>query len=1049
MAPDPYILDGACRVLAEKPHIAELLTRLLGRPAADASQLFGLFRLVDVKDEMVGLLRGLVSAGSDRLRTGPPRERFEVLAATHTVLVHASFFTALQDVLGPMHHRLRLSDEDPTRLTAVAAGDRAIGLITSGRMPLPDATSGLRRGITDRIEPFYREVTRALLEFFAGFDGWPGDHPAQPIVERAVHRYQAEYARLATEVREFEIWPRLGEHAAPEPSGASLARLEQWVAEIVRCRDRPAARTLAIIEAINREVLSTTLIPVGETGDLGGLVLPTVEDGYVSPRFRWAIADAEARPGDEHWWARQPLEDDIETFLAGHVAGPAGTERPMVVLGHPGSGKSLFTKVCAARLAGADRFTAVRIALRDVADPSAPLHAQMSGPLEKATNGRVTWDGFCAASEDTVRVLLIDGLDELMQATGSTQSSYLAGVAEFQRVEKVTGNPLIAVVTARTIVAELAGIPEGSLLVKLEDFSDDQVRQWLGTWHAVNEAELDPAIVLGLGDLSHQPLLLLLLAIYAARKPLPRQSSAADLYGSLLHDFVTRELTKPGPPPSAQRRSETLWQLGVVAFGMINRGRLHLTEEQLRLDLAALSRRHADPILTPAGTLDPAQRVIGRFFFITAAEADGGHAGRSYEFLHATFGEYLVAHHLVGQLVDLHRALIRPTSQQWDDDLLFALLSHRLITAGAAQVLPFARELFDAEDDETREGVVDVLSRVIRAAPDRWGAGAFASYSPSGGRYTDRLATYTANLVLLLTRLVGRPVPLAFLAPADADPEEHWSTLLDLWHAGFQRDGGEEWRQLLTLLGRPAESWASVEARNDPIANTFVHRLRLESANRVRGAAYNAGIAMMTGTYRLSAVDGAEQLAGELAATLAEPVPERAGVLDTHMMNAFLSADETAEWLSRPVLAHLCRFGESLPPRLFRKVVTRLVASRNRRSDLGPGLALLVALFPALLPYFPEISAELFVAVDAGESVMLVTARDSRVEMVLSIGEAVWRLSDRELYGVSYQHSAEVRDLVEVSWAAAVAAGLPATAGDSVRRAIIRQAVAEMREQPY
>jgi len=44
---------------------------------------------------------------------------------------------------------------------------------------------------------------------------------------------------------------------------------------------------------------------------------------------------------------------------------------------------------------------------------------------------------------------------------------------------------------------------------------------------------------------------------------------------------------------------------------MANRGRLHLSEDQLRLDLAALSRRHADAILTPAGVFDPAQRVIG------------------------------------------------------------------------------------------------------------------------------------------------------------------------------------------------------------------------------------------------------------------------------------------------------------------------------------------------------------------------------------------------------------------------------------------------------
>ncbi|WP_430781693.1 NACHT domain-containing protein [Actinoplanes sp. G11-F43] len=1068
MASDPYTLDGARRILADTPKVIEKLDRLLGLTilasgagylATGVTELVTVFGWVDQKNETIRLLDGLVSAGYERLRKGERRERFEVLAATHTALVHGSFFTAMREVLGPAYDRIDLGDEDLTRLTTTAAGERAVGLVAAGRVPMPDATCGLHRSITDRIEPFYRELTRASLEFFAGFDGWPRDADVRPsdplvqlIVERAARRYRAEYVRLATEVREFEIWATLGEHAATqELAGTSLARLEEWVCAIVRNDDRRTARVLSTVGELNREVLAATLIPVGEAGDLGGVTLPTVEAGYVSPRFRWAIADEEARPGDERWWAGRPAGDDIETFLAGHVAGPASTEKPLVVLGHPGSGKSLFTKVCAARLAGSDRFTAVRVALRDVADPSVPLHAQLSAPLERSTNGRVSWTDLCAASEETVRVLFIDGLDELMQATGSTQSGYLAAVAEFQRVERITGNPLIVVVTARTIVAELAGIPDGSLMVKLEDFSDDQVRQWLRTWRTVNtDAELpDPETVLGLGDLSHQPLLLLLLAVYAAHRPLPKQSSAADLYGALLQDFITRELAKPVNAPAgtaAQRRHEAMWQLGVVAFGMVNRGRLHLGEDQLRLDLAALSRRHADPVLTPAGALDPARRVIGRFFFITAAEADGGSAGRSYEFLHATFGEYLMAYHLINQLVDLHRAWMRPASQQWDDDLLFALLSHRLVAAGAAQVMPFARQLFDAEDEETREGVVAVLSRVIRSAPDRWGRGAFAGYDPSGGRYTDRMATYTANLVLLLTRLVDDPVPLAYLAPADVDPEEQWITLIGLWHAGFQRDRGEEWRHLLTLLGRSATSWATVEARNDPIANTFVHRLRLETANRVRGAAYNAGIGMMTGGFRLTPVDGPEQLAGELAATLTEPVPGRISGVDDEMTRAFLAAGETAEWLSRPMLAHLCRFGENIPVELFRQVVAALLHSRSRRYDLGPGLALLVALFPALLPYLPEASAELFVTVDSGEAVMTLTARDTRVETILVIGEAVWQRSDRELYGHSYQHTAEVVAFVRGAWPAEDAARLPDGAAGSARRALIRQAVAEIPE---
>ncbi|RSM72537.1 hypothetical protein DMB66_05170 [Actinoplanes sp. ATCC 53533] len=1066
MGSDPYTLDGARRILADTPKVVERLDRLLGLAILGSgvgflmtgvSQLVAVFGWVDQKNELMRLLDGLVSAGWERLRTGERRNRFEVLAATHTALVYGSFFAAIRELLGPVYDELDLTDEDVAHLTT-AAGERAIGLVASGRIPLPDATAGLHRTITERIEPFYRDLARTSLEFFASFAGWPREQETRDtdplvkqITERATNRYRAEYARLAADVREFEIWAMLGEHAATQQqTDASLARLEDLVATIVRHEERGPARLLGTVRAINRDVFGTLLIPVAETGDLAGVTLPTVEAGYVSPRFRWALAGPDVRAADEQWWADQPLGDDIETFLAGHFAAPVSVDRPLVVLGHPGSGKSLFTKVCAARLSTADRFTPVRIALRDVTDPTAPLYQQMSGALEKATNGRVGWAGFCDAAEGTVRVLFIDGLDELMQATGSTQSSYLAGVTELQRVEKVTGNPLAVVVTARTIVADLAEIPDGSLVVKLEDFSDTQVERWLEIWRATNAGsgllDLDMSRILRLGDLSHQPLLLLLLALYASRRPLPEEDSAAGLYGALLHDFITREIAKPGQAGAgspAQRRYDALWQLGVVAFGMINRGRLHLGEDQLRLDLAALSRRNADPILTPAGMLDPAQRIIGRFFFITAAEADGGNAGRSYEFLHATFGEYLVAYQLVEQLSDLHQALGRPSSQQWDDDLLFALLSHRLVTAGAAAVLPFARQLLEVESEKTREGVLAVVSRLIRAAPERWGKGAFASYDPSGGRYLDRLATYTANLVLLLTQLVEEPVPLAYLAPAGIDPEEWWTTLLDLWHATFQREFGEEWRGLLSLLGRPAGRWAGIEARTDPVANTFVTRLRLETANRVRGAAYNAGIAAMTGTYRLSGADRDEELSGELIAALTDPSPDLGSIDHEHLVAAFRAAGETASWLARPAVAYLCRFGDNLAAGARASILKVLLASGNQQADLGPGLALLVALYPDLIRAVPAVGRLLLTPVDTDEDVMTLAPRDRNIEIALLAGEAVWQRSDRDIYGFAYlRHRSLAADLAE-QWAGDIGARVPVGAGDAARRALIRQVVTE------
>src|SRR5271165_3660316 len=115
------------------------------------------------------------------------------------------------------------------------------------------------------------------------------------------------------------------------------------------------------------------------TEGLPGLILPSVVDGYINPRFR--ITDVEASSGgiylsEENWWHElsveqipvRPIRAGIAAHLVSHLTTPRATSVPLVVLGHPGSGKSLFSKVIAAQLPP-ERYLVVRVELRHV-DPS-------------------------------------------------------------------------------------------------------------------------------------------------------------------------------------------------------------------------------------------------------------------------------------------------------------------------------------------------------------------------------------------------------------------------------------------------------------------------------------------------------------------------------------------------------------------------------------------------------------------------------------------------------------------------------------------------------
>ena len=98
-------------------------------------------------------------------------------------------------------------------------------------------------------------------------------------------------------------------------------------------------------------------------------------------------------------------------------------EAPLVILGHPGSGKSLLTKILAARLPPQD-FLSVRVELRDVPADS-DLQYQIESTFLKETGERVVWPEFAETAGDVLLVIIFDGLDDMLQTTGMHYWDYI------------------------------------------------------------------------------------------------------------------------------------------------------------------------------------------------------------------------------------------------------------------------------------------------------------------------------------------------------------------------------------------------------------------------------------------------------------------------------------------------------------------------------------------------------------------------------------------------------------------------------------------------
>ena len=312
-----------------------------------------------------------------------------------------------------------------------------------------------------------------------------------------------------------------------------------------------------------------------------------------------------------------------------------------------------------------------------------------------------------------------------------------------------------------------------------------------------------------------------MLALYAADPDLPaldEEMATAELYRRLLDGFARREAAKDlgfgqDPPPSEldQRVQDHLDRLAAAALGMFNRGRQDISEEELGKDLEALDPR----LMERSRPAEAGRRIIGEFFFVHAPEARtiagrqarGEQPQRAYEFLHATFGEYLVARLVMDELVDVAAKAFsgRRGPAEPDDDLLFALLSHQEL-AVRRSMLDFAREISASLDDKVRPQVLETLEVLVRTYRNRHGSDRYATYRPVLPDQVRQLACYSANLVALRVLLEPYPsgIPLAelFRVPRHAALGEWKGTPL-LWRSGLDADGLRAMLTLLEVAGSP------------------------------------------------------------------------------------------------------------------------------------------------------------------------------------------------------------------------------------------------------
>lgn len=799
---------------------------------ASASGVSGALGLLEAKNEFAQLSQDLVRGLSNRIRGLGRFSRSERLAAAHAILVVSAYFETFAKMPLPFQIRdlnFRASDQ-----VTLAAGDSTNSsrlatlaeVLLRSEVPMPSPQVPYESAL-ENVKAFYAEISSRLLDYITGLRVWEeldetkrrevSDNLGDLLLASATDLYQEFFRRLAASNPEVSFWSTSTDHIATRMMirslASGLAGIEEAFKNMAVGRE-PDDRRAALSRAY-RAVLDRPILPSGEMPT--GLQMPSLRAGYINPNFRVAPVIGAARPAEDWWWAEQLPRDDIQSFLVGYLTSPGATGTPMVILGHPGAGKSLLTQVLAARLPP-NEFLVVRVILRDVAVES-DLQTQIETAVRNATGETITWPTLVRTCGDALPVVLLDGFDELLQVTGASQSDYLERIAKFQQREADQGRPVAVILTSRLAVADRARYPSNATALLLEPFDKMQIARWVEVWNSSNSGyftshgliEIPISALTAHGALSTQPLLLLMLALYDADGNALQSSSAelgqSELYEKLLVRFAEREVMKTGEHLDADEFADRiefeLTQLALVAFGMFNRSRQWITDVDLDSDLSVLLRSgEPGTVLDLRAPLTPGQLVVGRFFFIHEAHAtQDGRQRKSYEFLHATFGEFLMARLLARELTDM--VAISETTRTrgtraviTSDEFLYPLLACEPLSVRNSTIIFLTEYMAKELSASQRERASDLLLQLLRNALYPRRDSIHTDYPPLPAYAPARCASYTANLILLATAAVGR-LTARRIFPLPANCIDSWRRHTLLWRSQLSEDG---WHSIVDAL---------------------------------------------------------------------------------------------------------------------------------------------------------------------------------------------------------------------------------------------------------
>lgn len=683
---------------------------LIGNPAASSITAF--ITALAEKDKLINLGKTVLNA----ILNQQPIDysgRVEQMKEAYGTIFFTAFFDELDQKLPDnIRQSIQLSLSEKQSIFHNTTAPSSEEHLDKQEIIYPDIVYGYT-AVDEYLEVMYRSMSNRLRDFVKALsfqdtaeekDLRIFEEVLNKLPSVAARRFHDQYLVLCSQFNEFYIFTQIEREKEQElqcenryrtilsaamytrdSAVAGMANLEEIIMDFPNQIKKEKVRE--IVNELIRTYKSSINRPLIETKDVDEkLTYPLICNAFIPQAYKLLKYSGKEHLEQPETWKDLDPEQDMTSFWARYCLDPGSVENLLLILGEPGGGKSLLTKIlCARMIAPTNIF--IRIPLRE---------HNMEDEIESIVCRQIAKDGDSSELIPTFKwfaeefggspvTLLFDGYDEVMQATGGVYRNLLKKIQQFQDRCQAQQRPIRVIVTSRETLIDKADIPEKTTVMKLLEFDKTRKEQWIDIWNDSNHNALsedginDFSLPNGhkdIEELSGQPLLLLMLAIYDANfetktNALKQQNNREEtldrtkLYDELLRRFIRRELRKgrKGQDNSFNEVNEIeqivmvdeeMKKLGIAALGMFVREKLSLKVQELENDLAYMSAKVTSYDNKNMIMLKSAEAIFGSFFFIhdsrTGNEADEAEA--SFEFLHKTFYEFLVADLILQYLID-------------------------------------------------------------------------------------------------------------------------------------------------------------------------------------------------------------------------------------------------------------------------------------------------------------------------------------------------------------------------------------------------------------